>query len=76
MRKPKIRYSGKIVQVIDGKPYRWYERKDGTYVEVSVCCDCQLVHTIEMKPNKKYIRVRVWREDTKTKELRIKNKKK
>jgi len=74
MEKPKVRYSGKMIQVVDGKAYRWYKRDDGTYVEVSVCCDCQLVHTIEMKPNKKYMRVKVWRDDGKTKELRSKKK--
>lgn len=73
--KPKVRYSGKMTQVVDGKSYKWYERDDGTYVEVSVCCDCQLVHVIEMKPNKGYIRVKVWRDDEKTKELRKEKRK-
>jgi len=74
MEKPKVRYSGKVVQVVDGQAYKWYKRKNGTYVEVSVCCDCQLVHVIEMKPNRKYIRVKVWRDDEKTKELRKNHK--
>jgi hypothetical protein len=74
MKKPRVGYSGKLVQVVDGNPYKWYERKNGTYVEVSVCCDCQLVHIIEMKPNDGYIRVKVWRDDEKTKELREKRK--
>jgi hypothetical protein len=69
MKKPKINFSD-VIQVKDGEPYRWYRRIDGTYVECSVCCDCQLVHTIEMKPNKRYMRVKVWREEEKTKELR------
>jgi len=74
MKKPKVRYSGKLVQVIDGEAYKWYERTNGTYVEVSVCCDCKLVHIIEMKPNDGYIRVKVWRDDEKTKELRKRGK--
>lgn len=71
MKKPKVRF-GQTVQVQDGKAYRWYSRKDGTYVEASVCCDCSLVHIIEMKPNKRYLRVKVWREEDKTKALRKK----
>ena len=72
--KPPVQYSGKSVQVIDGQAYKWYMRDNGTYVEVSVCCDCQLVHTLELKPNKGYLRVKVWREDEKTNELRKKKK--
>jgi hypothetical protein len=73
--KPKINYS-KLVQVDEGKPYRWYKRKNGTYVEASVCCDCSLTHIVQLTPTKKYLNVRVWREDIKTKELRAKSKKK
>jgi len=73
MRKPKVNF-GKLTQVIDGKSYRWYKRSDGTFVEASVCCDCLLAHVIEMKPTKRYMRVKVWREDEKTNELRRKRK--
>ena len=62
----------KIVQVEDGKAYPWKMRKDGTAVEVSICCDCSLVHIIEAQPRKGYIRMRVWRDDTRTKLLRKK----
>jgi len=72
MKKPNI-YFGKLKQVVDGKAYYWNERSDGTYVEVSVCCDCDLVHTIEMKPVKGRMRVKVWREEQATEELRAKN---
>lgn len=69
MEKPKINYSH-IIQVIDGEPYRWYQRKNGTYVEASVCCQCNLTHIIQLTPTKRYLSVRVWREDLKTNELR------
>jgi hypothetical protein len=73
MEKPKINYS-KLVQVSEGKPYRWYKRKNGTFVEASVCCDCDLVHIIQMTPTKRYLNVSVWREDAKTNELRKRRK--
>jgi hypothetical protein len=73
MEKPKINFS-KLVQVSEGKPYRWYKRNDGTFVEASVCCDCNLVHIVQLTPAKRYLTVRVWREDTKTKELRKRRK--
>lgn len=71
--KPKIHYSA-TTQVKEGKPYRWYKRKNGTYVEASVCCDCLLVHIVQLTPTKRYLNVRVWREDLKTEELRKKKK--
>ena len=73
MKKPYIKF-GKLQQVIDGKAYYWKRRIDGAYVEVSVCCDCNLVHTIEMKPTKTAMRVKVWREDEATDKLRAKKK--
>jgi hypothetical protein len=73
MKRPKVNFSN-IFQVVDGKAYRWYKRVDGTYVEASVCCDCKLVHIMEIKPNKTYARVKVWRDEKKTKELRKRKK--
>ena len=72
MKKPNIQF-GKIEHVKDGKAYYWAQRSDGTFVESSICCDCDLVHTIEMKPVKGRMRVKVWREDEKTDALRVKN---
>jgi len=74
---PKIYGDGlqSIVQVEDGKTYPWKLRKDGTAVECSICCDCQLVHIIEAKPMRGYIRMRVWRDETKTQLLRKKRRK-
>ena len=67
--KPQVK-PGKIEQVADGKPYRYRLRKDGTATEYTVCCDCSLTHMLELKPGKNSIRVRVWREDEITDELR------
>lgn len=72
MKKPKLKVSS-IKEVEGGKAYYWHKRKDGTFVEASVCCDCDLVHMIEMKPGKNRMRVKVWREDEATEKLRAKN---
>ena len=72
MKKPNIKL-GKIEHVQEGKAYYWKERSDGTYVEMSLCCDCDLAHIIEMKPIKGAMRVKVWRDDKITEELRKKN---
>lgn len=69
-KQPDVTFNTKTIQVEDGKAYNWYPRKDGTFVEVSVCCDCSLVHVIEMKPNKRAMRVKVWRHDEQTNKLR------
>lgn len=71
--KPNVKV-GKIEQVIDGKPYYYRLGKDGTASEMSVCCDCHLVHLMEFKPLKNAIRIRVWREDPLTDEIRAKKK--
>lgn len=60
---------GKLVQVQEGKIERYYQRKDGKCVVFTVCCDCGLTHLEEFLPKKGYIRVRVWRDDTRTKEM-------
>jgi hypothetical protein len=73
MKKPKVKF-GATVQVEDGKAYKWYPRKDGTYVEATVCCDCNLTHVVELKPNRGYLRVKVWREEEETNALRSSRK--
>ena len=75
MEKPNLRFT-KTTQVLDGKAYKWYQRKNGTYLEASVCCDCLLVHIVEMKPNKNYMRIKVWRDDKETKRLRKRKRRK
>ena len=70
-KEPKFRVSpSKIEHVKDGVPYRYKLDKQGKAVEMSICCDCSLVHLMEYKPGKTSIRVRVWREDEMTEKLR------
>jgi hypothetical protein len=67
---------GKIEQAQEGKAHRYHLREDGTAVAYTICCSCLLVHLEEFKPMKKYIRVRVWREEEMTQKLRRRRKKK
>lgn len=77
MREPKpVVKPSKIEHVKDGEPYRYPLNKAGKAVEMSICCDCSLVHLMEFKPGKRSIRVRVWREDGLTDQLRKNPKKK
>jgi hypothetical protein len=61
---------GRIEHVKPGQPIKYYRRKNGTAVVFTVCCDCALTHLEEFTPRKNYIRVRVWRDDEKTKKFR------
>lgn len=70
-RKPKAEF-GKLEQAIEGKAHRYHLREDGTAVAYTVCCDCGLTHLEEFKPMKKYLRVRVWRDEQRTTEQRRK----
>ena len=72
--KPKANY-GKMVEVQDGETHKYHLRKDGTSVVYTVCCDCNLTHLEEFTPKKDHIRVRVWRDDEKTSDLRRQTKK-
>lgn len=73
MGKPKVNL-GKIEQVYDGKPVKYYRRNNGSAVLYTICCHCQLVHLEELTPRKDYIRARVWRDEEKTAWLRSKSK--
>lgn len=64
--KPKV-WFGKIQQVYDGKPVKYYYRKNRTAVEYSICCDCGLVHLVEYKPLKSCLVIRAWRDEERTK---------
>ena len=65
---------GRPVQISDGETHRYHVRKDGRSITYTVCCDCNLVHLEEFTPRKGYIKVRVWRDDVKTAELRKKKR--
>lgn len=67
--KPKANF-GKPIQVHDGEAHRYLLRKDGRNISYTVCCDCGLTHLEEYTPRKGYIRVRVWRDDDRTAEMR------
>jgi hypothetical protein len=67
---------GRVEQVIDGKPYHYRLGKDGAAREISICCDCALVHIMEFRPKAKSIQVTVWRHDELTDKFRKKAKKK
>jgi hypothetical protein len=69
MKQPQIKID-KVVHVENGKAYYWKARKDGTFVEASVCCDCSLVHVLQYKPGKAAMRVKVWRDDKLTNKYR------
>ena len=71
--KPKAQW-GKIEHVTEGKPHRYYLRPNGTAVAYTICCDCGLTHLEEFTPRKKYIRVRVWREEEFTQKQRRRKK--
>lgn len=75
MEKPNAKV-GKVEHVTPGKPVKYYLRKDGTAVVFTVCCDCSLTHLEEFTPKKTYIRVRVWRDDEKTKKFRKEKRRK
>jgi hypothetical protein len=66
---------GTPVQVLDGEIHRYHVRKDGRYIGFTVCCDCSLVHLEEFTPRKGYIKVRVWRDYKRTKEMRKRKRK-
>lgn len=53
-------------QVRDGEIHRYYKRKNGACIVVTICCDCGLTHVQEFIPKKRYVRVRVWRDDKRT----------
>ena len=61
-------------QVSNGEIHRYYKRKSGACIVFTVCCDCGLTHLEEFVPRNTYIRVRVWRDEKKTKENRGKRK--
>jgi len=67
--KPEARV-GKIEQIEDGISYRYHRRKDGSVVVHTICCDCCLVHLEEYTVNKRYLTVKVWRDDEATAKLR------
>lgn len=73
--KPKAAF-GRVEQAIEGKAHKYHLRKDGTCVVYTMCCDCHLIHLEEFKMTKSYLRVRVWRDEEKTKKHRAKVKKK
>jgi len=73
--KPKADF-GKPVQVRDGEVHRYHIRKDGRAISYTICCDCGLTHLEEFVPKKTYIKVRVWRDDVRTAEMRRRKKKK
>jgi len=68
-KRPKASF-GTPVQITDGQVHRYHLRKDGRSIGFTVCCDCSLVHLEEHTPRNGYIKVRVWRDDEKTAELR------
>lgn len=61
---------GKVQQVYDGVPERYWKRRNGAAVLFTVCCDCGLVHLEELTPRGRYIKARVWRDDKRTGEMR------
>jgi hypothetical protein len=65
---------GKVEHVIDGKPYHYRLGKDGAAHEISICCDCSLVHVMRFKPLARSIQVTVWRHDELTDKFRKKVK--
>lgn len=75
MAKPKAQF-GKPIQVSDGEIHRYPLRADGSAVSYTICCDCGLTHLEEFIPRKNYIRVRVWRDEDRTKEQRKRKRKK
>lgn len=71
-KEPKANF-GKPIQIHDGEVDRWPLRKDGKAVGFSICCDCGLVHKEEYQARKRYVRVRVWRDEEQTDKQRKKH---
>jgi hypothetical protein len=59
-----------------GEVVKVYWRKSRTAIEYTACCDCGLVHLMAYEPRKTYLRVRAWRAEDKTKEMRRLRRKK
>jgi hypothetical protein len=74
MQPPKTVFPKRTVQIYDGVIHRYHTRRNGAAVVHTVCCDCGLVHVEEFLPKNGYIRVRVWRDDKHTKEVRKRNR--
>lgn len=72
-RKPEAEF-GPVATAKEGVPDKYWFREDGTAVSYTICCDCGLVHLEEFKPMKRYLRVRVWRDEERTKWWRKRRK--
>lgn len=59
-----------ITQAKAGKSYYHKQRKNGVVTMQVACCDCGLVHSEEYKVLKKNLRIRVWRNEPLTEEIR------
>jgi hypothetical protein len=61
---------GKVEQAQEGKTHRYFRRKNGTAVAYTICCDCGLTHLETFTPRKRYIAVKVWRDEKLTRKFR------
>ena len=57
-----------------GQPVRLWRKQDGTVLYRSVCCDCGLTHQEYLKPTKRYITTRAWRDEPYTAGVRKQRK--
>ena len=63
-------YVGTVKSPAAGEVVRVYWRKKHVAVEFVACCDCGLVHLMAYEPRKTYLRVRAWRDERRTREMR------
>ena len=61
---------GIIEQAKEGTRHRYHLRKGGKFVGYTICCDCGLTHLEEISIKKRYLSVRVWRDEKLTKKHR------
>lgn len=65
---------GKIEHAVEGKRHRYHLRADGRFVGYTICCDCGLTHLEEISVRKRYLSVRVWRDEKLTRKHRGKRR--
>lgn len=66
----KTSYVGTVKSPAAGEVVKVWWRKKHVAVEFVACCDCGLVHLMAYEPRKTYLRVRAWRDERRTREMR------
>ena len=59
-----------------GEALKVYFRQNGEAIQLEACCDCHLIHLNSYKPAKRYLSIRSWRDEDRTKFFRKKARKK